>query len=136
MLKIGLALTLGGFVTLSAPCFSQTPAQYAQAGAAGRRETAKTIAAQQDVKVLEQALKLYRRDAGWYPNTKQGLQALTARPLGVDWHGPYLERLPRDPWGNPYRYRSPGLHGAYDVYSTGGAAGASEDVPTVIGNWD
>ncbi|WP_429499418.1 type II secretion system major pseudopilin GspG [Robbsia andropogonis] len=137
MLKIGLALTLGGFVTLSVPCFSQTPAQYAQAAAAGRREVARSIAAQQDIKVLVAALKLYRLDVGAYPSPSQGLKALVAAPGAIPGSkGMYIDRLPNDPWGNPYQYRNPGEHGLIDVYSTGGAAGASEDVPTVIGNWD
>ena len=31
----------------------------------------------------------------------------------------YLERLPKDPWGHPYQYLSPGLRGEIDVYTLG-----------------
>ena len=48
-----------------------------------------------------------------------------------------LERLPKDPWGNPYQYLSPGLRGEIDVFSFGadgapGGAGIDADV----GSWD
>jgi general secretion pathway protein G len=48
----------------------------------------------------------------------------------------YLEKLPKDPWGNPYQYLSPGLHGDIDVFSFGpdgvlGGEGNDAD----IGSW-
>ena len=56
--------------------------------------------------------------------TEQGLQALTVQPttapLPPNWKsGGYVERLPRDPWGNPYQYLNPGIHGEIDVLSFG-----------------
>ena len=56
------------------------------------------------------ALDLFFLDAGRYPTTSEGLNALVQRPSGAQvWTGPYLKngKLPVDPWGNPYQYRSP-----------------------------
>jgi general secretion pathway protein G len=108
----------------------------------GRPEEARVIAAKQDVATIVQALKLYRLDNHRYPTTEQGLQALvappTVAPLAPSWKsGGYLERLPKDPWGNPYNYLSPGVHAEIDVFSYGadGAQGGSgRDAD--IGSWD
>ena len=52
--------------------------------------------------------------------------------------GRYLQELPRDPWGNEYRYLVPGSHGgAYDLYSLGAdgePGGEGTDVD--IGSWN
>ena len=104
----------------------------------GRPDEARKIAAQQDIRALESALKLYRLDNYRYPTSEEGLQALKVAPAQAErWKGPYVEVLPEDPWGNPYRYRTPGRDGrAMDIYSFGadnqeGGEGASQD----IGNW-
>lgn len=106
-----------------------------------RPDEARVIAARQDISSLVQALKLYRLDNIRYPSTEQGLQALVAKPaiepLPGNWKsGGYLERLPKDPWGNAYLYLNPGRHGEIDVYSLGpdgeqGGEGKDAD----IGNW-
>lgn len=106
-----------------------------------RPDEARIIGAKQDIASLMQALKLYRLDNRRYPATEQGLSALTTRPtsapLAPNWKaGGYIERLPRDPWGNPYQYLNPGLHGEIDVFSFGadGAAGG-EGNDADIGSW-
>jgi len=106
-----------------------------------RPDEARVIAAKQDIAALLQALKLYRLDNQHYPTTEQGLQALVARPtsapLAPNWKaGGYLERLPNDPWGNPYQYLNPGVHGEIDVFSFGadGAPGG-EGNDADIGSW-
>jgi general secretion pathway protein G len=106
-----------------------------------RPDEARVIAAKQDIASLMQALKLYRLDNQRYPATEQGLQALsvkpTAAPVPANWKaGGYLERLPKDPWGNPYQYLNPGVHGEIDVFSYGadGAPGG-EGNDADIGSW-
>lgn len=106
-----------------------------------RPDEARVIAAKQDIASLLQALKLYRLDNQRYPRTEQGLQALvtqpTTAPIPPNWKaGGYIERLPRDSWGNPYQYLNPGLHGEIDVFSYGadgvpGGGGNDAD----IGSW-
>ena len=107
-----------------------------------RPDEARVVAARQDIATLLQALKLYRLDNLRWPSTDQGLGALVERPtlppVPANWkRGGYLERLPRDPWGRPYQYLSPGLHGEIDVFSFGadGAAGG-EEFDADIGSWN
>ncbi len=107
----------------------------------GRSDEARVVAAKQDIGTLMQALKLYRLDNQRYPSTEQGLAALlakpTAAPLPANWKtGGYLDRLPRDPWGNPYQYLQPGLHAEVDIFSFGadGQPGGA-DLDADIGSW-
>jgi general secretion pathway protein G len=107
----------------------------------GRPDEARQVAARQDIATLTQALKLYRLDNGRYPTTEQGLEALVRKPdtppVPTNWKpGGYIERLPKDPWGNPYQYLNPGLHGEIDVFSYGadGRQGG-EGVDADIGSW-
>ena len=108
----------------------------------GRTDYARIAAAKQDVATIMQALKLYKLDNQSYPTTEQGLQALltkpTSGPAANGWKtGGYLEKLPKDPWGNPYQYLSPGIRGEADVLSFGAdgqAGGAGNDAD--IGSWD
>jgi general secretion pathway protein G len=88
---------------------------------------------------LGKALDTYRLDIGAYPTTDQGLQALITKPDGVDrWAGPYLQKqVPPDPWSRPYRYKEPGDHGDFDLYSYGAdgqPGGTGENVD--INNWE
>ena len=108
----------------------------------GRPDEARITAARQDIASVIQALKLYRLDNMRYPTTEQGLQALvkqpTTPPVPQNWKGNgYLERMPKDPWGQPYQYLQPGLHGEIDVFSLGadGAPGG-EGSDADIGPWD
>ena len=71
------------------------------------------------IQALGGSIDLYRLEVGAYPPT---LEALVAKPDGVErWNGPYLKKaaIPKDPWGNEYRYRLPGRYGPYDLYSLG-----------------
>jgi len=106
-----------------------------------RPDEARVIAAKQDIASVMQALKLYRLDNHRYPATEQGLQALVTQPatapLMPNWKaGGYVERLPKDPWGNPYQYLNPGIHGEIDILSFGadGAPGG-EGNDADIGSW-
>ncbi len=104
-----------------------------------RADDARTVAARTDVNNLVQALKLYRLDNQRYPAAEQGLTALMAKPtsgpIPPNWKA-YLDKLPQDPWGRPYQYLNPGLHGEIDVLSFGadgqpGGEGKDADV----GSW-
>jgi general secretion pathway protein G len=108
----------------------------------GRTDDARIIAARQDIATVMQALKLYRLDNLRYPTTEQGLQALIAKPTtgpaANGWKtGGYIDKLPKDPWGNPYQYLSPGIKGEIDVLSLGGdgqPGGTENDAD--IGSWE
>lgn len=101
----------------------------------GRVGRSKQTAAQAQIEMLGVALDNYSLDVGQYPTTEQGLQALQVNPNIEGWDGPYLKKeLPADPWGNPYIYKSPGEHGAYDIMSQGadrGAGGEGENADIV-----
>jgi general secretion pathway protein G len=108
----------------------------------GRTDDARILAARQDIATVMQALKLYKLDNQRYPTTEQGLQALLVKPVvgpvANGWKaGGYIDKLPKDPWGNPYQYLSPGVKGEVDIFSLGadgqpGGTGNDAD----IGSWE
>lgn len=108
----------------------------------GRADDARIVAAKQDIASIVQALKLYKLDNQHYPSTEQGLQALltkpTSGPSANGWKtGGYLDKVPKDPWGNPYQYLFPGVKGEVDVFSYGADGqpnGVDNDAD--IGSWD
>ena len=107
-----------------------------------RTGESKVAAAKVDIATVMQALKLYKLDNQRYPTTEQGLQSLltkpTSGPAANGWKtGGYLEKMPKDPWGAPYQYLSPGIKGEIDVYSLGadGAPGGTGD-DADIGSWE
>lgn len=92
----------------------------------GRTDDARITDTKLQIKNFEMALKLYKLDSGVYPDTQQGLDALIEKPTTGKIpqkyrEGGYLEqkKIPADPWGNPYIYVSPGLHGDFDIVSYG-----------------
>ncbi len=104
-----------------------------------RADDARVSAAKTDVSNLMQSLKLYKLDNQRFPSTEQGLSALVVKPstgpAPINWK-PYLDKLPNDPWGNPYQYLNPGIKGEIDVMSLGadgqvGGEGKNAD----IGSW-
>jgi len=107
-----------------------------------RPDEARQVAAKQDISALMQALKLYRLDNFRYPSTEQGLEALVSKPVtepvAPNWKGGgYLDRLPKDPWGSPYQYLNPGVHGEIDVFSFGAdreSGGEAEGAD--VGSWN
>jgi len=107
----------------------------------GRIDDAQISRVQQDLRAVENALKLYRLDNFTYPTSEQGLEALANKPSDPNiknWKsGGYLDRLPKDPWGNPYLYLNPGNNGEIDIYTFGrdGRPGG-KGIDTDIGNWE
>jgi general secretion pathway protein G len=96
----------------------------------------KVKAAKIQMQSFASALDLFNFDAGRYPSSAEGLAALVRPTPGVAaWNGPYLKggAVPNDPWNNPYLYRAPGEHGAYDIISLGsdgqeGGSGTAADL--------
>lgn len=84
---------------------------------------AKSDTAKIQIDDLGAALDLYYLDLGRYPTTDEGLNALISAPAtsSAGWNGPYLKKriVPTDPWGNDYRYGSPGNNGVYDLFTYG-----------------
>jgi general secretion pathway protein G len=105
----------------------------------GYFEASKAKAAKVQISNIATALDLYYLANGNYPTDQQGLKALVEKPEGVTtWDGPYLNRADGivDPWGRPYLYKQPGLHGKFDVSSLGAdgkEGGTAEDAD--LGSW-
>jgi len=97
---------------------------------------AKTQSAKIQVDALGAAVDAFHLDVGRFPTTEEGLQALVDKPTDAEcWDGPYLKKRESliDPWRHAYRYRRPGRHGDFDVFSLGaddqeGGEGDSSDV--------
>ena len=101
----------------------------------GRGKQARITAAQTDIRNVQTALTSFEAENDRFPTEAEGLEALVTEPADLrNWNGPYLERVPKDPWGNKYVYVCPGKHNTdYDLYSFGpnGQEGDDDD----IGNW-
>jgi general secretion pathway protein G len=105
----------------------------------GKVDKAKQKTAKTQIELFGSALDEFRLDVGRYPTTEEGLNALREKPGNVtNWEGPYLPKaIPLDPWGFPYQYKSPGEHGAYDLFSYGadGAIGGEGNDKDIV-NWE
>jgi general secretion pathway protein G len=88
----------------------------------GRGKDAKIVAAKADIATFEGQLEQFNIDVDRYPTSDEGLQALVTNNANFpNWHGPYLKAVPKDPWGTPYIYVSPGRYNlnGVDIYSAG-----------------
>ena len=89
----------------------------------GQLAEAKVRTAHIQIESFKNALDLFYLDAGRYPTSQEGLQALNTRPANVaSWGGPYVKgtNVPKDPWNRPYAYRAPGGSGRpFDITSDG-----------------
>lgn len=76
----------------------------------GRTDQARQVKAQADIKAIEEAMKLFKLDNGFYPTTAEGITALVQPPARARRFNPdgYLDKVPVDPWGNEYAYFSDG----------------------------
>jgi general secretion pathway protein G len=112
----------------------------------GAIDDARVKAAQAQIKQLAGAVTFYQMDNGRFPSTDQSLQALVEKPTGAPEPrnyraGGYLDArtVPKDPWGGPYQYMSPGQQNpnGFDIWSLGkdGAPGG-EGTNADVGNWE
>ncbi len=57
---------------------------------------------------IANALDMFKMDNGTYPDTEEGLKALISNPDPDKYptysSKPYLKRLPKDSWGQPFQY--------------------------------
>ncbi|MCF6266580.1 MAG: type II secretion system major pseudopilin GspG [Desulfuromusa sp.] len=105
-------------------------------------EKARRTSAATQIRSFEEALGIFKLENGFYPSTEQGLQALVTKPTvgripSRYKVGGYIRKIPLDPWGQPYLYLSPGVHGDFDLFSYGpdgetGGEGENADVA----NWN
>jgi general secretion pathway protein G len=100
----------------------------------GTTSKARIQTTQIQIRSLEDALNQFEVENGFFPTTEQGLDALKAQPTtgreAKKWReGGYLDKVPKDPWENEYRYVSPGANGSFDLSSFG-----ADGVPGGDGN--
>lgn len=104
-----------------------------------RPDEARMVKVKHDISAIQSALNLYKLDNYTYPTTDQGIESLVVQtevePIPKNWR-PVLDVVPKDPWGNPYIYISPGEHGEFDLF-TYGADGidGGEGVNATYGQW-
>lgn len=101
----------------------------------GQLGGAKSKTAGVQIADIEKSLDLFKLDVGRYPTNDEGLQALVAKPGSAgQWAGPYLKgELPKDPWGEAYKYANPGPKGGVEILTLGadkapGGDGENADV--------
>lgn len=102
----------------------------------GHSTEARITAAKTQIELFRQGLETFRMHTGRYPTSQESLEALQTAPPGLSlWRGPYLTRgIPKDPWGNPYLYKSPGDQGReFEIISLGadgqqGGVGEAADI--------
>lgn len=91
--------------------------------------SSKQNAARAEIANIVKAIETFYADQGRYPTTDEGLEILAQ---GTDsWPDGFLNRVPRDPWKNPYEYVSPGSSAPYEVICLGAdhrEGGAGEDL--------
>ena len=85
---------------------------------------AREAAAMTQIAAFKTVLDVFEADNGFYLTGTNGLQALVRQPAGAtNWHGPYSDGAPKDPWSRDYVYECPGKHAAsgypYDLFSLG-----------------
>ena len=85
----------------------------------GKVDKAQQNTTQTQISLLSTACDTFRLDMGRFP---ESLGELTNPVDSKRWEGPYLPKaVPKDPWDNPYGYRSPGDNSRdYDIISFGG----------------
>lgn len=105
-------------------------------------DKARRTSAATQIRSFEEALGIFKLENSFYPTTEQGLQALVTKPTvgripNRYKDGGYIRKIPVDPWGQPYVYLYPGVHGELDLFSygpDGETGGEGEDAD--VANWD
>ncbi len=102
----------------------------------GKTQKAQYDAAKLHIDRLSMAVENYFLDNGAAPERLEDL--VNAPANAPNWTGPYVKgQILKDPWGEPYQYRSPGEHGEFDIFSYGadkapGGDGRNADITS----WD
>lgn len=84
-----------------------------------------------DIQSIAQAIECYRMEFGRYPSTTRVWTELTEKTFLP--RGQFSN--PVDQWKHSIRYRAPGLHGRFDVYSVGADGVDNDGQGDDISNW-
>ena len=105
------------------------------------QDRARVEKAKADISIMGNALEMHRLERFTYPSSELGLKALLKTGgedslNNVNNRG-YIKSLPKDPWGNDYKYIIPGQNGEYDLFSMGADGDiGGEGINADIGNWN
>ena len=108
----------------------------------GKSKQARENATKIQMQSLKTALTNFEINAGRFPTTSEGLQALVERPSELDedqWPDKYVDSLPKDSWKNEFEYTYPSEHGMdFDLVSAGpdGEFGSEDDIANYQENED
>ncbi len=98
--------------------------------------------ASMDLGALESGIRLFHSAHNRWPTQDEGLAALVERPGNIP-ESAYRQQLryvPKDPWGNDYVYRFPGIRNQerFDLYCLGedGLSKSGGNDRDDINNWD
>jgi general secretion pathway protein G len=96
----------------------------------GRGKQAQVTATQAQIAAFKTALEAFEVDNGYFPKS---MEDLVQQPREAqNWHGPYLDKIPQDPWNHDYIYVCPGKHNpnGFDISSAGpdGREGTDDDI--------
>lgn len=82
---------------------------------------------------LGKALDMFYTDCGFYPPSETGLMALVeAQGSCSNWGpDPYIKKMPKDPWSNPYLYENTGSSYVLKSLGADGRQGGSADAADI-----
>jgi general secretion pathway protein G len=120
-------------VALAALCVSVLAFAYSSMPQTSGLGPSNYTRATHDLACLDDGLSRFEGDLGRLPTVAEGLGVLVEPPVGLDawWRGPYVRRVPVDPWGRAYLYRvPPNDPGDVAVLSVGpdGKEGTADDI--------
>ena len=138
MAPLRFLLPLAFSISISSGKEAAAPEKTPAATEAAVKAHAKHLRVKADFKAISSALLMYRINAGRFPTTEQGLDALINKPV----KGPVprqwvrmISKLPVDPWGFPYGYlvRKKGDKEQHLLISKGAdRSSADDDIEHVI----
>jgi general secretion pathway protein G len=111
LVEVLLVIALIGFIATLAI------RNIAKSSAKGKTGIAKAM-----ISNLKNSCQEFEIDTGKFPS---GLNDLITNPGATGWDGPYLDKLPKDPWNNDYTYA---LSGESFEIRSGGAPGANKPI--------
>jgi len=92
----------------------------------GRQDEAFIAKAKSDIRAMSSSIKLFKLDNFKYPGALSELVSGGSKGRG------YLDKVPKDPWGNEYQYAYPGTHLEFDIWSAAAGSLCSSTLQAII----
>jgi general secretion pathway protein G len=97
----------------------------------GQAKEAKVKATKASLSNIKSQLANFEIEFDRFPTTEEGLAALVSNPGTLpNWNHPFMDKMPKDGFGQEFQYRFPGNGQLYDLYSIGpdGQDGTADDI--------